>query len=142
MMPVSSNTVDTQIEFEPDIGGVSSGSMMIQPIAASGIYRRDQQVYVANTPPRGSLRTKLRSGLILRDPLRLLPDGLPRRRIDAADDDVANFAFCVAAHYLDGTPQSDGHAVVSGISGVALGPNGSSIEWLGFVNHRGPSSVI
>jgi len=36
MIPLSSSTVDTQIELEPDIGGVSSGSMMIQPIWASG----------------------------------------------------------------------------------------------------------
>jgi hypothetical protein len=35
-MPVSSSTVATQIEFEPDMGGVSSGSMMMKPICALG----------------------------------------------------------------------------------------------------------
>jgi hypothetical protein len=34
-MPASSRTVATQIEFEPDIGGVSWGSMMIKPCALS-----------------------------------------------------------------------------------------------------------
>ena len=37
-MPVSSNTVATQIAFDPDIGGVSAGSMMIQPICARGSF--------------------------------------------------------------------------------------------------------
>ena len=32
IIPLSNSTVATQIEFEPDIGGVSSGSIMIQPI--------------------------------------------------------------------------------------------------------------
>jgi hypothetical protein len=35
-MPPSSSTVDTQIEFEPNIGGVSSGSMMIKAASARG----------------------------------------------------------------------------------------------------------
>jgi hypothetical protein len=35
-MPASSSTVATQIEFEPDMGGVSSGSMMMKPIYALG----------------------------------------------------------------------------------------------------------
>jgi hypothetical protein len=33
-MPVSSSTVATQMAFEPDMGGVSAGSMMIQPALA------------------------------------------------------------------------------------------------------------
>ncbi len=36
-MPVSSNTFVTQIEFDPDIGGVSVGSMMMKPICARGL---------------------------------------------------------------------------------------------------------
>jgi hypothetical protein len=35
-MQASSNTVATQIELEPDMGGVSSGSMMMKPICALG----------------------------------------------------------------------------------------------------------
>ena len=46
-MPVSSSTVATQIELEPDIGGVSSGSMMMKPIWAPRVLRRHQQVDVA-----------------------------------------------------------------------------------------------
>jgi hypothetical protein len=38
-MPASSSTVATQIEFEPDMGGVSSGSMMMKPICSLGSFR-------------------------------------------------------------------------------------------------------
>ena len=38
MMPVSNRTVATQIQFDPDIGGVSSGSMMMKPIWAFGFF--------------------------------------------------------------------------------------------------------
>jgi len=61
MMPVSSSTVATQIELEPDIGGVSQGSMMIQPICASGFFGGTSRLTWRNTPPRGSLSMKLRS---------------------------------------------------------------------------------
>jgi hypothetical protein len=57
-MPVSSSTVATHMAFEPDIGGVSSGSMMIQPICARGGTSR---FTCLNTPPRGSFNTKFRS---------------------------------------------------------------------------------
>ena len=61
MMPLSSSTVATQIEFEPDIGGVSSGSMMMKPMSASGFLGGTSRLTCRNTPPRGSLRTKFRS---------------------------------------------------------------------------------
>jgi hypothetical protein len=60
-IPVSSRTVATQIEFEPDIGGVSAGSMMIQPIRARGSLGGTSRLTWRNTPPRGSFNTKLRS---------------------------------------------------------------------------------
>ena len=60
-MPVSSSTVATQIELEPDIGGVSSGSMMMKPIVARGSFGGTSRLTWRKTPPRGSLRTKLRS---------------------------------------------------------------------------------
>jgi hypothetical protein len=44
-MPVSSSTVETQIELEPDIGGVSAGSMMIQAALAL-VLGRDEQIDV------------------------------------------------------------------------------------------------
>ena len=46
-MPASSKTVATQIELEPDIGGVSSGSMMMKPICARGIFGRHEQIDMA-----------------------------------------------------------------------------------------------
>ena len=59
-MPLSSRTVATQIEFEPDMGGVSSGSMMMKPIAARGFLGGTSRFTCLNTPPRGSLSTKFR----------------------------------------------------------------------------------
>ena len=59
-MPASSSTVATQIEFEPDMGGVSSGSMMMKPICALGSLAGTSRFTWRKTPPRGSLRTKLR----------------------------------------------------------------------------------
>ncbi|MCY1436269.1 hypothetical protein D9M71_523870 [compost metagenome] len=59
-MPVSSNTVATHNELEPDIGGVSAGSMMIQAICARGSLAGTNRLTCRNTPPRGSLSTKLR----------------------------------------------------------------------------------
>jgi hypothetical protein len=59
-MQASSNTVATQIELEPDMGGVSSGSMMMKPICALGSLAGTSRFTWRKTPPRGSLRTKLR----------------------------------------------------------------------------------
>ena len=59
-MPVSSRTVETQMELEPDMGGVCTGSMMIQPMAARGSFGGTSRFTCRKTPPRGSLRTKLR----------------------------------------------------------------------------------
>ena len=59
-MPVSRSTVATQIEFEPDIGGLSAGSMMRKPICARGSLGGTSRFTCRNTPPRGSFRTKLR----------------------------------------------------------------------------------
>ena len=60
-MPVSSSTVATQIEFDPDIGGVSAGSMTIQPVRARGSFGGTSRFTCRKTPPRGSFSTKLRS---------------------------------------------------------------------------------
>jgi hypothetical protein len=60
-MPASSSTVATHIEFEPDMGGVSSGSMMMKPICALESSAETRKFTWRKTPPRGSLRTKLRN---------------------------------------------------------------------------------
>ena len=60
-MPQSSSTVATQIAFEPDIGGVASGSMMMKPMSARGSRGGTSRLTWRNTPPRGSLSMKLRS---------------------------------------------------------------------------------
>ena len=60
-MPASSSTVATQMAFEPDIGGVSSGSMMMNPICARGSLAGTSRLTWRKTPPRGSLSTKARS---------------------------------------------------------------------------------
>ena len=58
--PVSKSTVATQIELEPDIGGVSAGSMMMKAATARGSLGGTSRFTCRKTPPRGSLSTKLR----------------------------------------------------------------------------------
>jgi hypothetical protein len=60
-MPVSSRTVETQIELDPDMGGVCTGSMMIQAAWARGSLGGTSRLTCLNTPPRGSFSMKLRS---------------------------------------------------------------------------------
>jgi hypothetical protein len=98
-MPASSSTVATQIEFEPDMGGVSSGSMMMKRICALWSLAGTNRFTWRKTPPRGSLRTKLQ-GAFLGDEARLLPQGFAWRR-NSADDHVADLAFGVAGDDVD-----------------------------------------
>ena len=60
IIPVSSKTVATQIEFEPDIGGVSSGSIIINAASANAFFGGTNKFTCLNTPPLGSLSTKFR----------------------------------------------------------------------------------
>ena len=50
----------TQLELEPDMGGVSSGSMMKKPICARGSLGGTSKFTCRKTPPRGSFSTKFR----------------------------------------------------------------------------------
>ena len=59
-MPVSRSTVATQIELEPDMGGLSSGSMMMKPIRARGSLGGTSRFTWRKTPPRGSFSRKFR----------------------------------------------------------------------------------
>ncbi len=63
-MPVSSSTVETQIELEPDMGGVSSGSMMIQAATARGVLRRHQQVHMAEDAAAWLLQHEVAQGVV------------------------------------------------------------------------------
>ena len=54
-------TVATQMQLEPDMGGVSSGSMMMKPIWARGFLGGTSKFTWRKTPPRGSLSTKFLS---------------------------------------------------------------------------------
>jgi len=49
-IPVSRTTVATQIELDPDIGGVSAGSMMIQPMCAAGCLGGTSRLTCRKTP--------------------------------------------------------------------------------------------
>ena len=100
-MPASSSTVATQIAFEPDIGGVSSGSMMMNPICARGSLAGTSRLTWRKTPPRGSLSTKSRKRSVLGDEPRLLPQGVARRGSDPADDHIADLALGVAGDDVD-----------------------------------------
>ena len=100
-MPVSSSTVATHIELEPDIGGVSCGSMTIQPVTARGSLGGTSRLTCRKTPPRGSLRTKLRSVSSLAMKLRCSQIVSPGGGSDAADDDVADFPLGVGRDDVD-----------------------------------------
>src|SRR6185312_4176283 len=60
-MPVSSRTVAVQIVFEPDIGGYSVGSMMMNPASQSGRVGGTTRLAWQATLPRGSRRSRRRS---------------------------------------------------------------------------------
>ena len=59
-IPASSSTVATQMQLEPDMGGVSSGSMMMKPIWARGSLGGTSRFTCRKTPPLGSFSTKAR----------------------------------------------------------------------------------
>jgi hypothetical protein len=92
-MPVSSSTVTTQIEFEPDIGGVSEGSMMMKPICARGSFGGTRRFTCRKTPPRGSFRTKFRKAPSRAMKSRCVPERVTRRGRDPAHNDVADLSL-------------------------------------------------
>ena len=59
----SNNTVATQILFEPLIGGLSSGSIIINPAEASLFFGFTIKLQCLKTPPLGSFNTKFLSFL-------------------------------------------------------------------------------
>ena len=61
-MPASSSTVATQMAFEPDIGGVSSGSMMMKPICAFGFFGGHEQVDVTEDAAARLIEDENRAG--------------------------------------------------------------------------------
>src|SRR3954451_4526788 len=54
MTPVSNNTVEMHIVFDPDIGGYSVGSMMMAPAAQSSRVDGTMRLTWRATDPRGS----------------------------------------------------------------------------------------
>jgi hypothetical protein len=60
-MPVSSSTVTVQIVFDPDMGGYSVGSMMMNPASQSGRVGGTTRFAWHATLPRGSRRSVRRS---------------------------------------------------------------------------------
>ena len=51
--------------------------------------------------------------LIFSDPLRLFPDGLTRRRLDTANNDISNFSFGVTADNFNSVFQAYGYSKLS-----------------------------
>ena len=64
-MPVSSSTVAMQIVFEPDIGGYSVGSMMMEPASQSGRVGGTIRFAWQATLPRGSCSSSRRSAVVV-----------------------------------------------------------------------------
>ena len=100
-MPVSSSTVATHIEFEPDIGGVSCGSITIQPVDRPRVLGRHEQAHVAEDAAARLVEHEVAQRLVGRDEVALLPDRVARRRQDAAHDDVADFPLGVRRDDVD-----------------------------------------
>ena len=96
-MPVSSSTVATQMAFDPDMGGVSSGSMMMKPICALEFFGRHQQVDVPEHAAARLVQDEFAQPLVAGDEARHFPQGLARRRGHPADDHIADFSFGMAA---------------------------------------------
>jgi hypothetical protein len=68
-MPASSRTVATHSELDPDMGGVCTGSMMIQPISA-WVLGRNKQVHMAKNAAARFVEHEIAQAVILRDPAR------------------------------------------------------------------------
>ena len=65
------------------------------------VQGRDQQVDVAEDPAARLVEQEVPQGPVLGDPARLGPEGLARRRRDAADHDVADLALGMAADHVN-----------------------------------------
>ena len=72
-MPLSSRTVATQMEFDPDIGGVSSGSMMMKPICARGFFGGHEQIDMPEDAAARFIEHKIPQRAVPGDEPRLLP---------------------------------------------------------------------
>jgi hypothetical protein len=77
------------------MGGVSAGHLRPR------VLGRHQQVDMAEHPATGLVEDEVAQGLVLGDPARLFPHRGAGWRRDAADDDIADFAFGVATDYVD-----------------------------------------
>ena len=66
IIPASSKTVATQIELDPDIGGLNSGSIIIKAASAFGFFGGTSRFICLKTPPRGSFNKKLRNKPLLK----------------------------------------------------------------------------
>ena len=66
------------------------------------VLRRHQQVDVAEDAAARLVEDEVAQRLVAGDEARLLPERVARRRRDAADDDVADLAFGMAADHMDG----------------------------------------
>ena len=99
---MSSRTVATQIEFEPDIGGVSSR------LHDDEAHRRRagpsaERAGSRGGRPRRAVRSARNSAACSSRAMQraLLPERLARRRRDPADDDVAHLALGMGGDHVD-----------------------------------------
>ena len=78
----------------------------------SRILGRDEQVVVPEHSAARLVQHEIAQRFVLRDEARLLPDRVAGRRGDAADDDVAHFAFRVAAYDMNDRGRANGSDLV------------------------------
>ena len=67
------------------------------------MFRWYQQIYMTEDSTSWFIQNEISESLIARDPLRLLPKRVTRRRFYAADDYIANLPFGVTTDYFDGS---------------------------------------
>ena len=85
------------MELDPDMGGVSAGSIMIQPILRLRVLRRHEQIYMPKYAATRFVEYEIAQGLIRCNPTSLLPDRVPGRRSHATDNDISHLSFGMAA---------------------------------------------
>ena len=74
------------------------------------ILRRNQQIDMAENPAPGLVQHEVAQAAVPFDPARLRPDGISGRRLDSANDHIANLALGMATDDLDDLPRRNAHS--------------------------------
>jgi hypothetical protein len=73
---------------------------------------RYEEIYVPKNPSTRLVKHEPSQAVVICDPARLMPDGVTRRRRNAVDDDVADFAFGMTPDDVYDAVFVHGHSVI------------------------------